>query len=491
VTAVARGAAGGGDGCKAVVVTSADPADVVDTLQHDPKHRPDVWIPDSSTWAVTAKLPAGTPARGRSIARSPLVLAVPTQLAQRLGSTGRRPDVPALVAAAGGGGRAVLLRWTLADPSASPASAAAVLALRDAAAASGDRGALTRVLRGCVRARSVDIQASLARGAAASAVPSSEQAVWTVNATGPHLTAVYPGSGQRSLDYPLVVLSTDAGRRARAAVLERALGAGPARALLQAAGFRDPRGAAGRTLSPERGVNPDAGGIGLPLSQADLTSAADVLAAIRRPSRLLVVVDVSGSMAEPAGGSAGSRLGVALAAAMGGLALYPDDTEVGLWEFATNLSPHADYRQLVPVVPLGQGPDGSLGRDRIATALQSVRADPNGNTGLYDTALAAVRALRSRWDPSRQNTVVLLTDGHNDDAHGLSLPTVLRVLRAENDPGRPVPLVGLAYGKDSDQPALSAMSAATGGVTYRVDSADQVRAVMLDAIARRPGTANG
>jgi Ca-activated chloride channel family protein len=99
--------------------------------------------------------------------------------------------------------------------------------------------------------------------------------------------------------------------------------------------------------------------------------------------------------------------------------------------------------------------------------------------------------LRSRWDPSRQNTVVLLTDGHNDDAHGLSLPTVLRVLRAENDPGRPVPLVGLAYGKDSDQPALSAMSAATGGVTYRVDSADQVRAVMLDAIARRPGTANG
>src|SRR5206468_10255175 len=103
-----------------------------------------------------------------SIAGSPLVLAVSTQLARLLGAPGRHLDVAALLAAAGGG---VPLQWALADPRTSSASAAAVLALRDTAATSGNHGALTRVLRASARTPELDVRGALVPGVPAWVVP--------------------------------------------------------------------------------------------------------------------------------------------------------------------------------------------------------------------------------------------------------------------------------------------------------------------------------
>ena len=148
-------------------------------------------------------------------------------------------------------------------------------------------------------------------------------------------------------------------------------------------------------------------------------------------------------------------------AAAGAMPLLPPGSEVGLWEFATKLVGRSDHRELVPLGPL-DGPDGGADRRAaLALGVAGLQQIVDGGTGLYDTTLAAVRAVRRGWDPDRVNSVVLLTDGRNDDTDGIDLPTLLAQLRAENDPQRPVPVISLVYGPDADAAALRAISDAT------------------------------
>jgi hypothetical protein len=191
-------------------------------------------------------------------------------------------------------------------------------------------------------------------------------------------------------------------------------------------------------------------------------------------------------MAEPIPGSrTTSKMALVLGAAVSGLGMYPDSTQAGLWTFSTNLTRDTDYRQLVPVMPLGMSPDGTTGRMRLGAALAAVRPIPGGGTGLYDTALAAVRTQRQGWSPDAVNSVVLLTDGRNEDPHGITLDQLVKTLRAENDPARPVYLITIGYGAGADTAALAAMSRATGGLMYRSADPRTIGNVMLDAIGKR------
>jgi hypothetical protein len=372
------------------------------------------------------------------------------------------------------------------DPQQSPAAVAAILTLQQATAG---RSNGPSILADVLRTSQVDLpQDSGAQlDAAVSghlAVPSSEQAVHAYDADHPAqagLVSTPLGNPGYSFDYPYVVLAAEHDRRAQADQLLADLRGDLGRRLLAAAGFRDYEGLVGfaRRLSPDR----DHGSV--PAS-ADVASAARTLSAVRRGSRVLAVVDVSGSMSTPVPGHAGAtRLDLALRAAVDGLALYPDGTEAGLWTFSTDLTRTTDYAVQVPIVPLGPGADGVSGRMRLGQALVSVRVKPNGDTGLYDTALAAVREMRRGWDPTRQNSVVLITDGANDDSDGITLAQLLATLRNESDPARPVALYAIAYGPASDVASLSAITAATGGHTYVARDPGTIGAVLMDAIGRR------
>jgi len=73
-----------------------------------------------------------------------------------------------------------------------------------------------------------------------------------------------------------------------------------------------------------------------------------------------------------------------------------------------------------------------------------------GNTGLYDTIDAGYRQVRRAWRPDQQNILVVMTDGKNEDGHGLSLPQLVSSLRAQVSPKRPVSVILIAYGSDAD-----------------------------------------
>jgi Ca-activated chloride channel family protein len=189
-------------------------------------------------------------------------------------------------------------------------------------------------------------------------------------------------------------------------------------------------------------------------------------------------------MAGPATGQDdATRIDVATRAAAAGLGLYPDTAQVGLWSFSENLTATTDYQELVPLSPLA-GPTAG-GRDALARAVAGLRPVPDGGTALYDTTLAAVRAVRATYDPARVNAVVLFSDGEDTDDAGIGLDELLATLRAEAAQGPPVPVFTIAYGPDSGAEPLAAISEVTGGASYRTTDENRIRQVFLDAIGHR------
>ena len=467
----------GAGACVDVRVSVAQPADVAAALDGpDGGERPDVWIPDSSLW--TSTLP-GTDAP--SVARSPLVLAVPQAVATGLGWPATAVDPTAVL-----GGP---LRLALADPARSAVARAGLLAVDRALAPLPDgRRRLGAVFLAAQRGAPEDPDAAL--GAMTGDLPLAtfvpEQAVWAANARvpGSPLVALYPGT-PTALDYPFVVLTDRPGVRAEAERFARVLAGPDGTRRLYDAGFRAPDGTPGAVLRTEDGVSPRAAG-GTPPDPREVARAQAAFEAVTLGTRMLAVIDVSGSMVLPMPGEPPrTRIELAVGAATNGVALYPDDAEVGLWVFSTGLTATTDHRELVPVGPLGLQPDGVRGRERMAAALGGITLAPDGDTALYDTTLAAVRSVRAGWQPGRVNSVVLFTDGRNDDGRGIGLEQLLATLQAEAG-DRPVPVISLALGDGADFGALREIARVTHGATYEVRDVRQIREVLADALSSRP-----
>jgi Mg-chelatase subunit ChlD len=122
-------------------------------------------------------------------------------------------------------------------------------------------------------------------------------------------------------------------------------------------------------------------------------------------------------------------------------------------------------------------------------ALAQIQPVPNGNTGLYDTVLAAYKAVQHDWDPSRVNSVVIMTDGQNDDPAGISLDQLLTQLKSIENPAKPVEVIAIGIGNDVSQAELNKITSTTGGGTFVTADPSKIGEIFLKAIALRPGTA--
>ncbi|HKG51493.1 MAG TPA: substrate-binding domain-containing protein [Actinomycetales bacterium] len=469
--------------CVDVRVEGVAASTVAAAVAAQPPRRPDVWIPDSSLW-LQRLTSAGIPATGPSVARSPVVLAV-SQPASRAGSADRPSTFAELLRLAGNGA----LRLGIAKGADDSVTISDLVSLNKTGQRSGrGRVELAATLRAASREAGTsegDLVAAAPRSVSLM-VPASERSVWAHNLRSPSSPVVAVYADGASLDYPFVVLTPNTARIRVAERLFAALRGTQGRQALAAGGFRAPDGKAPATLSGVPGIDPAAPAAGAAPSAREVAAALRVSRVVTLGTRMLAVVDVSGSMARPLPGAGGaSRMQVTKGAANSGLSMYPDDTSIGLWVFATDLTKHTDYRELVPLGPLGLRPDGVMGRERLGRALADLDHVRGGGTGLYDTTLAAVRAVRKGWDPERVNSVVLLTDGQNDDEHGISLRRLLRTLQQESDPRRPVPVITIGLGEDSDRAALTAISRQTGGSTYEASKASDSYRVFREAMGRR------
>jgi hypothetical protein len=474
-----------GDCSNSHVVVAEDASVTAAAIRDNAADRPDVWIPDSSGWTSWATTPAaGLPDQNPSVARSPLTLAVSADVAADL-----RPGAKSLVFAdllpkklnAAGP-----VRWVFQDPERSVATVGALLGLRSDVHGRNEASALFGTVVRAAHREPVSLLKA-AKGSSKLAVAISEQQLVAHNAAEPArpLVAAYPQQSHFTFDYPYIVLAGERARRSEADDLMRLLRSDVGLKLLDTAGFRSSAGTAGAQLASATGIDPAVTGAGDVPDAAAVEAAVSAHDRIIRPSRLLALIDVSGSMGTPVPGARGAtRLDLAVQASLSGLAVYPDDAAVGLWVFSTNLTRNTDYRSLAPISPLSRGADGISGRQRMAQGLAQVKVE-KGRTGMYDSVLAAVREVRRTWDPKRVNSVVLITDGADSDRKSIGRAGLLAQLRKENDPKRPVAVFAIAYGPTGDLDTLTEISKATGGRAYGAPDPRTINRVMADAIGRR------
>ncbi len=182
-------------------------------------------------------------------------------------------------------------------------------------------------------------------------------------------------------------------------------------------------------------------------------------ATVGRRGRVLAVIDVSGSMAARVRGP--TRLELAVSAASRALGTFAPDSDIGLWAFSINLGKGKDHRELLSTAPLASERSGTTQRKAALQALARLAPKRGGGTGLYDTVLAAFREAQRSYSAGRLNAVVLLTDGRNDDDKSVGRAGMLRALKKESDPERPVRAITPAYGENADVKLLRAVSDAT------------------------------
>lgn len=312
-----------------------------------------------------------------------------------------------------------------------------------------------------------------------------ERAVLAFNRQSPAtpLVAVYPQGGAAPIEisYATVVGPdiSQAQHVAAQALGEYLLGSA-GQELLARDGLRGVDGAPPADLTADSGVSAEA-------EVAAASPPADVLAALaggwqhlQNPGRFLVLIDVSGSMADAVAGTGRTKLQFAQDAAIQGMSLVPDAAEIGLWEFATELDGDTDHRELVPV---GEVSDQLGSQTRLETLTGAVRGlTPRADTALYDTGLAAFRAMRETYQAGEPNVIILITDGRNDDPGSISLDSLLEKIEDEQDPDAPVRLLTLAYGADADSASLAAMAEATGGTAYTSPNPADIGAVFFEAL---------
>jgi Bacterial extracellular solute-binding protein/von Willebrand factor type A domain len=467
----------GAFGCARLQVAWTDPDDVLASV-HSGQEVPDLWIPDTSAWL--SRLPSSRAGRPHwPVATTPVVLAGPA-------GAGRPTSWLGALSAPGA---------ELLDPRASGASVGALSALH-AEAREGDTslGALSRWLVARARAAPAyslsdeDLLNNAGNGgdAAPTWFPTTEQQFidHADEIQGSGVAAAVPRSGTAMMDYPLTALATDADAdaavEAARALAEHLRSEEGTRQLVEG-GFRP---VSGRALAAEGSVGtvPQAG-VAQPAAVGRLLRSWVTLTT---DARLLAVLDVSGSMYDQAG--AHTRIELARDAMLTAMRSVPDGWHLGLWAFSHGLGPReSDHRMLAPVRPLHAIAGGTTHRAALTRATRALPEIVGGGTGLYDTTLAAYRAAIAGYKPGRLNSIVLLTDGRNDDPGGHTLTGLLAALHQAKDPRRPVQVITVGMGPDTDPAALRRIATATGGASYVARDAGAVAQILDDALLERVG----
>ena len=453
-----------------------------------------MWIPDSTIWSqrLVSDVAGGSSAISKidvlpSIGSSPLVIVVSPDRAAKMVGHSTASDWRSIVAGK--------LPVTVADPVANSEGLLSLLTVKSliSTAKAGQSLDLVAVMiaisHSTLPKTSDGFDRLAADPAGAPLFTASEQQVIQANRAKKSVfaVAVYPDEGTLSFDFPLVRLgraTDDPALTAAATEFEKQLRGTSAKSKLADSGLRDAEG------HPVVGAGADQGVIAGAVPQLPKVTAADALDMLRlwsaatADTNTLAVIDVSGSMAEPAGNGQ-SKIQVATAAAKAAVSFFPDTSSLGLWAFSSDQSPNTPWAQLVPVGLLKDKVGRTPRRQALLAAASSLPSRVHGGTALYDTSLAAFEAIRNGYNPGKVNSVVLLTDGQNDYQGGIDLPTLLSKLRTEVDGARPVPIITIGIGDKVDPAVLQQISAATGGKSYIVKNPNDIRGVFLDAVVQR------
>ncbi|MCD2113249.1 substrate-binding and VWA domain-containing protein [Rhodococcus rhodochrous] len=477
------------DHCVTAEITAVDSLAAADTLTAgtwDPALGPEpaLWVPlDTRMSARAADTIDGTP---RSLATSPVVLAVPTDLGRALTTaTVRWQDLPRLQndpAAMRESGLDIWGTLGLALPTGTETHAT-TLALEAVTAATTGIGAGPVTLEQAATPTAITAVSTLALGAdtlgavgttadtltALGARPDTEAPIHAVPVVEQQLHRALTDGQVRGLtghlpigvapvvDFPTAVVDAPwvDETLARAAAEFTDYARRPEQTgILTAHGFRT------ADAVPE-----PAGELPLPrvdtvLAPADPT-VDDVLVALRlapvSPRKVTMVVDTSTSMGTPAGD--GTRLTATAGALREAMRRASINSVMGMYVFADTPSGHR-----VAVIRDGLTESKRAAMSSVLDDIDLVDREP-----VYATLTAAYRDAVDNYDPGRPNSVLVVVDSDDPDE------TAARDLRAAIDelasPATPVRIDVVILGDRTD-PVLEQAAEATDGNLTVVDTTD-------------------
>jgi hypothetical protein len=201
-------------------------------------------------------------------------------------------------------------------------------------------------------------------------------------------------------------------------------------------------------------------------------------------SRDLTLIDASAAMDTPDGnGSQTLEQALTQASALG-LSLFPDTTNMGLWEFSADLTGTKPYRQLVSVGPLPAELGLITRRQQLQQIIETLQPT-QAPAGLYGSILAAYQQMQASYRPEFANAVLVLTAGIDNAPGDISAATLLARLRAITNPDRKVEIVAIMFGNAGNFTALQQVASATGGGAYEITDPTQILKVFFEAISQR------
>jgi len=473
---------------------------------------PDVWTPAASTWVsllksdLTAKdRPNIVPATYEGVTSTPLVLAMPEPMAKALGW----PDAPigwsdvlALATDPQGWASKGHPEWgkfTLGKTNPNVSTSGLAATIGTLVAATGTSSDLTQAAleKPEVQQYLKDVETSVIHygdttltylsnlqhaddaGAAlgyVSAVAVEEKSVLDYNAGNPSgdpntlgdhpapkvpLVAIYPKEGTLYSDSPYVILDapwSTADKKAGAQDFMEFLLLPVQQKVFTDSFFRTADNQPGEPITSSPYLIADGVTITLnPPAPAVLSDVRSLWAEVRKSARVLILMDVSGSMASDSGSGGKSKLDLAKSAATTALGQLVDTDQVGFSIFTTDLpTPSTITADLVPVGQLSET------RQPITDAIAGLT--PLNGTPLDAATRGEAEAMNASMDPASINALVVLTDGRNEytDNDLTGLISELQSNAQENG----VRVFTIAYGPDADLATLQQISEASRAAAY-------------------------
>ncbi|NLE80782.1 MAG: VWA domain-containing protein [Rhodococcus sp.] len=488
------------DRCVRVEVASAQARAVVGALNADSGEqwddsvgpRPNLWIPGGSSALTELEQPDVVAGEPHSIAVTPIVLAVPRVVAAALSAepTGWQ-DLPALQSTPTSledrglpGWGSLRLALPIGPDSAPTGMAVQAVAAAVAGAPTGPvtpeqldtasvRTAVATLSRNAPVLEPSDITTSDSltgmiehaedADATVHAVPATEQQIYRTlhDDEFARVDTFLPSGATPVADYPAAILTGSDETQSRAAAqLVEFLGTPDNAQLFADAGFRVP----GTTLPTDTPLEfPD---LGTPLVPADRPTATDLEHIVTSPIEdraTTILLDESQSMADQEG--ADTRLGNTTAALAAQIEKTPDTSSLGLWEYSQDLGEDAPYLATVSTGPLGENDR----RQALTEALDA--AEPATGSWTYSSLAAAYQTAVDNYVPGRTNSILLITDGV-DDQEGSTRAELLSAIAEASDESTPVQIDVITIGENQTASTFGAVAERTGGTVRNVDSSD-------------------
>jgi hypothetical protein len=466
------------------------------------------WIPDSSLWVDEVRSsPEGSdtvdPA-GFSVARSPLMIVMPAAAAAR--TPGFYKDGWKLLMPPSIGGPSVPsdLRVDLPDPTQTAAGLATLIEInRQIGPVPDARLRFTKFAHDVAVTSYFDDPTSLSSFVSLAQPPldgdpvtvTTEQAVLAYDAANPRqpLAAMYPSGksdalGSPELDYPYVLLTTSSQAQLAAAnAFGEMLQGSYAASVIRYNGFRSANGTPGR---PDRfpasyGLASQLLQVATSASPTETPTALQAWNKIALYSRDLTMIDVSSNMAKSLSPGSPTYEQELTQAASIGLSLFANTSNLGLWEFATNLDGSLPYKQLVTIGPLPANVGVLSRRDELEHISANLTPSADPDVALYGTILAGYKYMQKTNQPKDFNGEIVLASGIENDSGDITGGHLIKELEKLSNPNRKVVIIMIIFGSPPNFSQLQHIAELTGGQAYEIKTPSQVYNVFFQALARR------